>query len=196
MAQPHHPWSALSPNVNSVSPPSWAGSSRGSVPGCRPAFLGVWLAPLGQWLHGIPGCVFHCYSCPLSSFACPVGIAANYAALLPVALEVPYLLIGMLLLVGALAVRSSAAGLVRSASCRICSAELTTRKITLPGWVGHIRYVVLVGPGPAAAPGSRLQRHPLRGTGRLHLPACARRARWKPDCLIPSRACSPAMAGS
>ena len=42
--------------------------------------MGVWLAPVGQWLHAIPGCVFHCYSCPLSSFACPVGVAANYAA--------------------------------------------------------------------------------------------------------------------
>ena len=64
-------------------------------------FLGVWLAPVGRWLHGIPGCVFHCYSCPLSSFACPVGVMANYAALLPVVGEVPYLLIGLLLLVGA-----------------------------------------------------------------------------------------------
>ena len=45
----------------------------------------VWLAPVGRWLHGIPGCVFHCYSCPLSSFACPVGVMANYAALLPAA---------------------------------------------------------------------------------------------------------------
>ncbi len=53
-------------------------------PWVQTGFLAVWLAPLGRWLHGIPGCVFHCYSCPLSSFACPVGVAANYAALLPV----------------------------------------------------------------------------------------------------------------
>ena len=39
-------------------------------PWVQTGFLAVWLAPVGQWLHGIPGCVFHCYSCPLSSFAC------------------------------------------------------------------------------------------------------------------------------
>ena len=50
-------------------------------PWVQTGFLGLWLAPVGQWLHGIPGCVFHCYSCPLSAFACPVGVAANYAAL-------------------------------------------------------------------------------------------------------------------
>jgi len=38
-------------------------------PWVQTGFLGVWLAPVGQWLHGIPSCVFHCYSCPLSSFA-------------------------------------------------------------------------------------------------------------------------------
>ena len=66
-------------------------------PWVQTGFLGLWLAPMGQWLHGIPSCVFHCYSCPLSSFGCPIGILANYAALLPVALEVPYLLLGLLL---------------------------------------------------------------------------------------------------
>ena len=35
-------------------------------PWVQTGFLGVWLAPVGRWLHGIPGCVFHCYSCPLS----------------------------------------------------------------------------------------------------------------------------------
>ena len=46
-------------------------------PWVQTGFLVVWLAPVGQWLHGIPSCVFHCYSCPLSSFACPIGVAAN-----------------------------------------------------------------------------------------------------------------------
>src|SRR5512138_3141448 len=71
-------------------------------PWVQAGFLAVWLAPVGQWLHSIPGCVFHCYSCPASSFACPIGIAANYAALFPAVFEVPYLLIGVLLLVGML----------------------------------------------------------------------------------------------
>jgi ferredoxin-type protein NapH len=114
-------------------------------PWVQTGFLGVWLAPLGQWLHGIPGCVFHCYSCPLSSFACPVGVAANYAALLPATLEVPYLLIGVLALVGA-----AGGSIVCGWACPFgfvqdLLGKITPKKILLPGWVGGIRYVVLVG---------------------------------------------------
>ena len=114
-------------------------------PWVQTGFLGVWLAPVGQWLHGIPGCVFHCYSCPLSSFACPVGVAANYAALLPVAFEVPYLLIGLLLVVGA-----ASGSLICGWACPFgflqdALGKITRRKVSLPAWAGHFRYVVLVG---------------------------------------------------
>jgi len=114
-------------------------------PWVQTGFLGVWLAPLGQWLHGIPGCVFHCYSCPLSSFACPIGVMANYAALLPVVGEAPYLLIGVLLLVGA-----AGGSIVCGWACPFgflqdLLGKITTRKIALPSWTGYIRYLVLVG---------------------------------------------------
>jgi ferredoxin-type protein NapH len=114
-------------------------------PWVQTGLLGVWLAPLGQWLHGIPSCVFHCYSCPLSSFGCPVGVAANYAALLPVAGEVPYLLIGVLLLVGA-----AGGSIVCGWACPFgflqdLLGRIVPRKISVPGWVGYTRYVVLLG---------------------------------------------------
>ena len=114
-------------------------------PWVQAAFLGVWLAPLGRWLHAIPGCVFHCYSCPLSSFACPVGVAANYAALLPVCGEVPYLLIGILLAVAAVS-----GSLVCGWACPFGFlqdglARIPVPKVRLPNWVGGLRYVVLVG---------------------------------------------------
>lgn len=114
-------------------------------PWVQSASLLIWAAPFGGWLHAIPGCVFHCYSCPLSTFACPVGVAANYAALFPAVFEVPYLLLGVLLLVGALA-----GSLVCGWSCPFgflqdLLGRLTLNKLPLPGWIGSFRFVVLLG---------------------------------------------------
>jgi ferredoxin-type protein NapH len=129
---------------------SWSPATLGRKlsrlrPWVQTGFLAIWLAPLGRWLHGIPGCVFHCYSCPLSSLACPIGVAANYAALLPAVWEVPYLLLGSLLLVAVLS-----GSLVCGWACPFGFlqdglARLSTRKVQIPGWLGHLRYVVLVG---------------------------------------------------
>lgn len=114
-------------------------------PWVQTAFLAFWLAPLGRAVQGIPGCVYHCYSCPLSSFACPIGVAANTMALLPAVAHVPYLLVGVLLLVGA-----AVGSLVCGWACPFgflqdLLARITPRKIQLPDWTGYGRYLVLVG---------------------------------------------------
>ncbi len=114
-------------------------------PWVQAGFLGVWLAPLGGRLQGIPGCVFHCYSCPLSAFACPIGVMANYAALLPAVGEVPYLLIGVLLLVGAVGGSIVCGWACPFGFLQDLLGKITSRKIVLPSWTGAIRYVVLVG---------------------------------------------------
>jgi ferredoxin-type protein NapH len=136
----------VSATVDARQPASERGKRlKRARPWVQTAFLAVWLAPLGQWLHGIPGCVFQCYSCPLSSFGCPIGIAANYAALFPATFEVPYLLFGVLLLAGA-----AVGSLVCGWACPFgflqdLLGKIIPVKLRLPNWLGYFRYVVLVG---------------------------------------------------
>lgn len=132
----------MEPCETRASPPIGYRLSR-IRPVVQVAFLGVWLAPLGRWLHGIPGCVFHCYSCPLSSFACPVGVMANYAALLPAAADFPFLLVGMLVVVGALSGSLACGWACPFGFFQDLLGKITRTKLTPPPWTGYLRYVVL-----------------------------------------------------
>ncbi|MCX8109007.1 MAG: 4Fe-4S binding protein, partial [Verrucomicrobiae bacterium] len=74
-----------------------------------------------------------------------MGVAANYAALLPAASEVPYMLFGVILLAGALG-----GSLVCGWACPFgflqdILGRITPRKARIPAWLGHVRYVVLIG---------------------------------------------------
>jgi ferredoxin-type protein NapH len=109
-------------------------------------FLLLWLNPLllfwpGLRWMGICSPVFHCYSCPLASFACPIGILANYSALH----IFPFLALGTLLAVGAVF-----GSLVCGWACPFgflqdLVGRIPTPKIRLPGWMGLTRYAVLAG---------------------------------------------------
>jgi hypothetical protein len=115
-------------------------------PWVQAAFAVLWLWPI-RALQGLPGCVFHCYGCPWASFACPIGLMANFSAALPHPglATAPLLLAGVLLLAG---------GLVGSLVCGLMCpfgylqdwlGRLPIPKIAIPNWLGHTRYVVLVG---------------------------------------------------
>ena len=43
-------------------------------------FLLAWLDPFMIRMHTVCGPVFHCYSCPFATFACPIGVLANFSA--------------------------------------------------------------------------------------------------------------------
>jgi polyferredoxin len=108
-------------------------------------FLALWLAPLGNAFRGIPACVFHCYACPLSALGCPIGLAANYAATFPAWTTAPWLLVGVLVLVGGLV-----GSLVCGWSCPFgflqdLLARIRPEKIRVPSSLGYLRYVVLIG---------------------------------------------------
>lgn len=103
-------------------------------------FLVAWLDPLMLRMHNICGPVFHCYSCPLAMFACPIGVIANFSALH----VIPFAAIGMLVVLGA-AFGSFICGWVCPFGfLQDLIAKVPTPKIALPLWAGHLRYVVLV----------------------------------------------------
>ena len=103
-------------------------------------FLLAWLDPLMLRMHNVCGPVFHCYACPLATFACPIGVIAQFGGLH----VIPFLAIGTLFLVG---------GVLGSFVCGwVCPfgflqdlvGKIPTPKFNLPSWTGYARYVVLV----------------------------------------------------
>ena len=106
-------------------------------------FLMAWLDPLVMRMHNVCGPVFHCYSCPLAMFACPIGVLANFSALH----VFPFAAVGMLVVLGA-----AFGSFVCGWACPFgflqdLIAKVPTPKFTLPLWMGHLRYVVLAGVG-------------------------------------------------
>jgi len=120
------------------------------------AFLFVWLDVFIPRYHGVCAPVFHCYACPLATFACPIGVLANFSALH----VIPFMTIGLLVVFG---------GLVGSLFCgwacpfgwlQDVAAKIPVRKFELPRWTGHFRFVVL-GVTVLAIPYLFGENHPL-----------------------------------
>jgi polyferredoxin len=110
----------------------------------RPWFqLGFLLAWLDPWLlkmHSLCGPVFHCYSCPLATFACPIGVLANFSALH----VFPFMAVGILLSVGAFFGSFVCGWACPFGFLQDLAAKVPTPKFTLPAWTGWFRLVVLI----------------------------------------------------
>jgi ferredoxin-type protein NapH len=103
-------------------------------------FLLAWLDPLALRLHGVCSPVFHCYSCPLATFACPIGVLANFSAIH----VIPWCAIGTLLVVGALVGSFVCGWICPFGLLQDLLGRIPTPKLTLPAWMGLTRYAVLL----------------------------------------------------
>lgn len=104
------------------------------------AFLLAWLDPLGLRMHGVCSPVLHCYACPLATFACPIGVIAQFGAMH----LFPFIAIGMLIIIGAVF-----GGLLCGWVCPFgflqdLASKVSAPRFELPKWSGYLRYVVLI----------------------------------------------------
>jgi ferredoxin-type protein NapH len=104
------------------------------------SFLLVWLDPLGLRMHTMCSPVFHCYACPLSTFACPIGVIAQFSALH----MIPFIAIGLLIAVGALFGTLICGWVCPFGLLQDLAGNIPTKKYNLPKFTGYFRYVVLI----------------------------------------------------
>ncbi len=104
-------------------------------------FLLVWLDPLNLRMHTVCAPVFHCYACPLATFACPIGVIAQFSALH----LFPFIAIGLLIAVGALFGSIICGWVCPFGLLQDLAAKVPTPRLKIPQWMGYFRYVVLLG---------------------------------------------------
>jgi len=105
------------------------------------AFLFVWLDPLAVRMHTVCSPVFHCYACPLATFACPIGVIAQFSALH----MFPFIAVGLLMLVGILLGALICGWVCPFGLLQDLAAKIPTPRFKIPQWMGYFRYVVLFG---------------------------------------------------
>jgi ferredoxin-type protein NapH len=110
-------------------------------PWTQAAFLLAWLQPSMLRNHFVCAPVFHCYSCPLATFACPIGVLATFSVLH----VLPLVAIGTLVITGALVGSLICGWVCPFGFLQDLLGRIPAPKFKLPAWAGYTRYAVLVG---------------------------------------------------
>ena len=83
--------------------------------------------------------IYSCHACPLSWFACPVGVFIHYSGYR----VFPFLAVGTLVVFGALLGRMLCGWVCPFGFLQDLLHRIPSRKFTAPGWTASIKYVVL-----------------------------------------------------
>lgn len=92
-------------------------------------------------LKRICGPALHCHSCPLSMFACPLGVLVNFSTLR----IIPFVAIGTLGLIGTLFGRIVCGWICPFGLLQDGLAKITRLKYSIPRPLRYTKYLVLVG---------------------------------------------------
>ncbi|MDI6891704.1 MAG: 4Fe-4S binding protein [Actinomycetota bacterium] len=93
-----------------------------------------------SFLKVIPCPILNCYSCPLATFACPIGTIQHFLAIG----AFPFVVVGVLGLVGAFVGRMTCGWLCPFGFLQDLMAKLSRKKYPIPHFLTHSRFVILV----------------------------------------------------